>query len=204
MNLPNLLSVLRIFMVPAFLYVFFSDFQNSMSISFGIVILAGVTDVLDGYIARKYKLITKIGIVLDPLADKMMLLTVLVSMTVKDMLPIWIMVVVALKECTMILGALVLHNHHEIVMPANIYGKAATACFYVAVLTVALKTDFYIYFMVLFVIMTFFAFVVYSNNFRKIKQQIKQENGNADISTVENGVYKGGNHIRLKDPEKRN
>ena len=196
MNIPNFLSVLRIFMVPAFIYFFFSPHENSMTISFAIVIAAGVTDVLDGVIARKFKLVTKLGIVLDPLADKMMLLTVLVSLTAKNILPAWIIAVVAVKECTMILGALVLHNHHEIVMPANIYGKAATVAFYVAVLAVAFHTNFYMIFMVLFVLLTFFALVVYSNNFRKIKKEIKIEHGNSDISSVENGVYKGDNKFR--------
>lgn len=199
MNIPNTLSVLRIFMVPAFLYFFFSDSPNAMAISFGIVLFAGATDVVDGYIARKYKLITKLGIVLDPLADKMMLMTVLVSMTVKGILPLWILIIVALKECSMILGALMLHNHHEIVMPANIYGKAATASFYVAILSVAFHFRFYMVFMVLFVLLTIYAFIVYSNNFRKIKKEIRIENGSTDISSVENGVYKGDNKFRFKN-----
>ena len=198
MNIPNSLSVLRIFMVPAFIYYFFSDSGNSMTISFIIVLLAGFTDVLDGIIARKFNLITKIGIVLDPLADKMMLMTVLVSMTVKDMLPIWIMVIVALKELTMILGALMLHNKHEIVMPANVYGKAATLSFYVAILAVAFHFKYYMLFMGIFVILTFLALIIYSNNVRKIKKEIKIENGNNDIRSVENGVYKGDNKFKYR------
>lgn len=198
MNIPNSLSVLRIFMVPAFIYFFFSNTGNSMTISFIIVLFAGFTDVLDGVIARKFNLVTKIGIVLDPLADKMMLLTVLVSMTVKDMLPIWIMVIVALKELTMILGALMLHNKHEIVMPANIYGKAATISFYVAILAVAFKFKYYMVLMGIFVIITFMALAIYSNNVRKIKKEIKIENGNNDISSVENGVYTGDNKFKYK------
>lgn len=191
MNIPNLLCVLRIFLVPIFIYVFFSPMKNNLTISFAIVILAGLTDILDGYIARKFNLVTKLGIVLDPLADKMMLLSVLVSMTVKGMLPLWIIVVVALKESAMIIGALVLHKNHEIIVPANIYGKAATASFYVAILAVVFKTSFYLFFMILFVALTFLALLMYSNNFRKIRQEIKSKNGSSDISSVENGIFKG-------------
>lgn len=190
MNIPNLLCVLRIFLVPVFIYVFFSPLENNITISFAIVILAGLTDVLDGYIARKYNLVTKLGIVLDPLADKMMMLTVLVSMTVKGMLPLWIIVVVALKESALIIGALMLHKNHEIVVPANVYGKAATASFYLAILAVFFNTSFYLFFMILFVALTFLALLIYSNDYRKIRQEIKSKDGSSDISSVENGIYK--------------
>lgn len=173
MNVPNILTILRMFMVPLFLFCFFSGMENKMAISFTIVLLAGVTDFLDGYIARRYKLITKFGIAMDPLADKMMLVAVLLSLTVKQVLPPWILIVVAVKECTLILGALLLHRHHEIVIPANRIGKAATITFYVAVLAIALKTSFYMIFMLLFVVLTMFAFTTYLRNFRSIRREMK-------------------------------
>jgi len=175
--------------VPIFIYVFFSPMKNNIAISFAIVLLAGFTDVLDGYIARKYNLVTKIGIVLDPFADKLMLLTVLVSMTIKGMLPLWIIVVVALKESVLLIGALILHKNHEIVVPANFYGKAATASFYIAIISVAFGTNLYLFFMILFVVLTMLALIIYANNFRKLRNEIKSGSGN--ISSVENGVYKG-------------
>ncbi|MGK8612914.1 CDP-alcohol phosphatidyltransferase family protein [Streptococcus pneumoniae] len=63
-NLPNLLTIFRIVLIPLYLYVFFSGIPFHVEIALGILILAGVTDIADGYIARKHKLVTTIGIML--------------------------------------------------------------------------------------------------------------------------------------------
>jgi cardiolipin synthase (CMP-forming) len=173
MNLPNSLTVLRMLMVPVFLFFFFVNMENSTAIAFGIVFFAGFTDFLDGYIARKFKLITKFGTAMDPLADKLMLAAVLISLTVKQMIPLWILAIVMVKEATMILGAFVLHRHHEIVIPANKYGKMATIAFYVAIITIAFHAKFYMIFMFLFVLLTIFAFWTYWNNYRKVRNSLK-------------------------------
>jgi cardiolipin synthase len=173
MNIPNSLTVLRMLMVPVFLFFFFTNMENSTTIAFGIVFLAGFTDFLDGYVARKYNLITKFGTAMDPLADKLMLAAVLISLTVKQMIPLWILAIVLAKELTMILGAFVLHKNHEVVIPANIFGKMATIAFYVAIITVALHATFYMVFMLLFVVFTIIAFWTYWNNYRKVRKNLK-------------------------------
>ena len=63
MNLPNILTLFRMFLVPTFILVFFSDINNHIFYSIVIFLMAGFTDVLDGYIARKHDLVTKWGIV---------------------------------------------------------------------------------------------------------------------------------------------
>ena len=173
MNLPNSLTVLRMLLVPVFLFFFFVNMENSITIAFGIVFLAGFTDFLDGFIARKCRLVTKFGTAMDPLADKIMLAAVMISLTIKQMIPIWILAVVLAKELTMILGAFVLHSHHEIVIPANKYGKLATIAFYVAIITVAFHVTFYMVFMLLFVMFTIIAFWTYWNNYRKVRKDLK-------------------------------
>ena len=72
MNLPNKLSLLRILMVPLFVVAYFLPFTWSPFVAGGIFVLAALTDVLDGYIARKYNLVTTLGKLLDPIADKIL------------------------------------------------------------------------------------------------------------------------------------
>ncbi len=138
MNIPNLLTITRFFLIPFFILVFFSDSPNSLIYSVGIFVVAGITDMLDGYIARKCGLVTKWGQAMDPLADKLMLLTVLICFTIKDYLPIWIIITVGLKETLMVTGGLLLYTKRDkVVVPANKYGKIATVSFYVAIIWMA-------------------------------------------------------------------
>lgn len=171
MNIPNILTVLRFLLIPAFVYYFFSAFENGIRIATGIFILAGLTDILDGYIARKYNLVTRLGIIMDPLADKLMLLTVLVSITVKHQIPLWIIFVVAAKEILMVLGAITLFNDHDIVVPANRFGKLSTIAFYIAVLTMTFRLPYSSFFMYVFVLATFLALIAYLNNYLSIKKK---------------------------------
>ena len=104
MNIPNILTLLRIILVPIYLLVFFSNLKNRVLLAGLIFILAGISDVLDGYIARKYDLITKLGSVLDPFADKMMTFAVLISFTWAKLIPSWILIALGIKEMLMISG----------------------------------------------------------------------------------------------------
>lgn len=140
MNIPNMLTVLRFLLIPAFVTVFFSQNAHHMLWAMTIFLLAGATDLLDGYIARKYNLITKLGTLMDPLADKMMIITVLVCFALKTYIPFWIAAVVIVKEAAMILGSIHLYySKHNIVIPANYFGKAATAAFYLAVILISIS-----------------------------------------------------------------
>ncbi|NTW70928.1 MAG: CDP-diacylglycerol--glycerol-3-phosphate 3-phosphatidyltransferase [Eubacteriaceae bacterium] len=133
-NIPNILSGLRILLVPVFVYVFFSDLENARLAALGVYAAASFTDLLDGYIARKYNYITDLGKVLDPFADKLMLLTVLVSLYLKGIIPGFILPVVIIKEAFLILSTSVLFFRKDrIVIPANIFGKSATVLFTVSI-----------------------------------------------------------------------
>lgn len=136
MNIPNTLTVIRLFLIPLFIAVFFSDGVHSLWFSTGIFLLAGFTDFLDGYLARKYKLITKVGIVLDPLADKLMLVTVLTCLVIKTYIPIWVLIIIAGKEIFMIFCGILLYKRGTLI-PSNMFGKLATTFFYVSIFTLA-------------------------------------------------------------------
>ena len=100
--LPNVLSISRIMLVPLFPFFYYSDISHGNLIALFIYVLAGLTDILDGFIARKFDLITRIGIVLDPFADKLMLLSVLFTLTFAEILPWFIVILVTIKESFMI------------------------------------------------------------------------------------------------------
>ncbi len=124
MNIPNLLTMIRLCLIPVYAFAFMIE-GDQKTISAAIFILASITDVLDGYIARKYNLITKTGQLLDPLADKLMQITVVVTMFLADMLPLWFVLVLAIKEILMILGGVFLYTKKTFVK-SNIFGKANT------------------------------------------------------------------------------
>ncbi len=71
MNLPNTLTLLRFFFIPLYLFLYFSEIPGRIYWAFGVLLLAGLTDVIDGYLARRNKQVTQLGIMLDPLADKL-------------------------------------------------------------------------------------------------------------------------------------
>lgn len=130
MNLPNILSLCRLILSPVIVWMFVLNKAGWGYIIFG---LAALTDILDGFIARKYDIKTKLGTVIDPLADKVLVLSVLFSISVKGIIPSWIPEILFLKEMIMIIGGLFLWNR-GIVIPANIYGKTATMLIYASVL----------------------------------------------------------------------
>ncbi|NLZ50039.1 MAG: CDP-diacylglycerol--glycerol-3-phosphate 3-phosphatidyltransferase [Clostridiales bacterium] len=132
MNIPNILTLFRLFLIPVFVLFFFSSIDNNLVIAISIFLLAGATDVLDGYIARKYNLVTKWGMVIDPLADKLMLLTVLICLSIKGYIPLLIVILVAMKDSLMIISGLFLFKK-DTVIPANIFGKASTFLFYLSI-----------------------------------------------------------------------
>lgn len=175
MNIPNILTTIRFILIPIFIVLFYSNLDNNVLFATYVFILAGITDVLDGYIARNYNMITKYGTVLDPLADKLMLITVLICFTTKDYIPIWIITIVGIKELLMILGGLFLYyNMNKTVVPANKLGKIATISFYIAIITVAFEVNKIISYVLIStaVIITIIAFINYFINFNKTKIMI--------------------------------
>ena len=105
MNIPNLLTILRILLVPVFIiYVI----HNNLWMALIIFILAGITDGIDGLIARVLNQKTVIGAYLDPIADKMLLISAYISLGIKGMLPIWLSVIVVSRDIIIISGIAVI------------------------------------------------------------------------------------------------
>lgn len=130
-NIPNSLTVFRIMLIPIYLYIFFSPFPYHVEISFFILILAGITDIVDGYIARKYKLVTEFGKMMDPLADKLMMLTVITSFFITERISLWALLFFFVRDVGMIVTSAFFHFRGKKTVPANAFGKLTTVLFYI-------------------------------------------------------------------------
>ena len=127
-NVPNVLTILRLLLIPVFVLLHLMGYGKMALLTFCV---ASFTDWLDGYIARKYNLITDFGKLMDPLADKLMVCTALVMQGVAGVFPIPAIVIVIIKEAVMIYGSsYMLHN--GIVVYSNIWGKLAQFSFILA------------------------------------------------------------------------
>jgi len=137
-TIPNILSIFRLVLVPVFCLVFFSGAENARAWGAVIFAVACATDVLDGYIARKFGQITKLGRILDPLADKLMGFTVIVSLAVAAIVSWWAIAVFAAKEALMGLGAFVMLRGEGDVLSSNILGKLSASLFFLVCMALML------------------------------------------------------------------
>lgn len=155
-HIPNLLTLMRLILVPVFPMVYFSASPSAMIMALGIFIIAGITDVLDGYIARRFKITSVIGTALDPLADKLMLLTSLTCLYLSGHLPVIILIVMYLKEATLVVTGLYMYFHKsKVVVPSNIFGKLATAVFSIAVVLTMLTPEGQFHILLLYIALLF-------------------------------------------------
>jgi cardiolipin synthase len=129
MNLPNFLSLLLLALVPVFVGVFIQPEQNSHKWAALVYAIASVTDVMDGFIARRYHMTTRLGRILDPLADKLMAFTVLICISVTGIVPYWAVVIFFLKEAAMGIGAMTIYQKMDDVMPRISWEKLPRRCF---------------------------------------------------------------------------
>lgn len=127
MNLPNKLTILRVFLIFPFVLFMLTDIGGSTGkyIACVIFIIASFTDFLDGYIARKYKLVTNFGKFMDPLADKLLVCAALICLTSIQMLPAWIVIVIISREFV-ISGFRLIASDNGIVIAASYWGKFKT------------------------------------------------------------------------------
>jgi CDP-diacylglycerol--glycerol-3-phosphate 3-phosphatidyltransferase len=128
---PNILSVFRICLVPVFVIAFVADERDVKYYAILVYAVAGLSDFLDGYIARKFKAQSGLGKFLDPLGDKLMTFTVLVCITTTRHVLIPATAVFFVKEALMGIGGLIIHKKAHVEMPpANFIGKASTVVFF--------------------------------------------------------------------------
>ena len=122
LNTPNLLTVLRIFLVPFLVVVLLTKFEGKEYWALGIFLFAAATDVLDGYLARKRGQVTSLGILLDPIADKLLISAALISMVQLAIVPAWMVMVILGREFAMT-DLRALASRKGVSIPASTWGK---------------------------------------------------------------------------------
>lgn len=132
-QIPNILSIIRILLV--FVFVHFALIQDPMGLKIAILVfvIAGATDVVDGFLARRFGWVTEIGKILDPFADKLMQCTVLVVLCAKHIVPIWFIIPCILKEIFTLMAGLFVIKKRSVVVVSRWYGKAAVCVFYATI-----------------------------------------------------------------------
>lgn len=128
-HIPNALTIIRFLLIPFIIYYIFT---GEFILAFIFFTLSGITDIADGFIARKFNLISNFGKLMDPLADKLTQIATLTCLVISSIIPTWILIIVLLKEFIMIVGSAFLYGK-DVVVYSRWYGKTATVLFYLAI-----------------------------------------------------------------------
>lgn len=164
---PNTLTIIRFLLIP---FIINSVINGHYMLAFVLFTISSLTDIADGFIARKFNLVSNFGKLMDPLADKLTQISMLSVLTVKAIIPIWILLVVLIKEVVMVAGASFLYGK-DVVVYSRWYGKLATVLLYIAIVssliiaqfnittTFIAHIDLYLYYLAL--VATVFALIMY-------------------------------------------
>lgn len=166
-HIPNILSLFRFLLIPIIINCIFTQKYWSALIVFTI---SAISDVADGFIARKFNLVSNLGKLLDPLADKITQICIIATLVINGIIQPWILLILMAKELILICGATFLYGKN-IVVYSKWYGKLATVLLYLAIigslllkefnitLTILLNLDFILY--CLAIACTVFALIMY-------------------------------------------
>ena len=171
MNIENKLTISRMIMVPFFLVaVYFEKDSQVLPISAIIFAVASFTDFLDGYLARKYNLITDFGKFMDPLADKVLVVAALAVLVEMNLIPAWMIVLIITREYAVSILRAIAANTGQVIA-ASQGGKAKTVSQIIAVLMLLLNIKYGIYVMWIAVILTFVSGMDYLMKNKKLISQ---------------------------------
>jgi len=123
LTLPNALSALRLLGVPLFVWAILTHRDGLALI---ILTLSGITDYLDGKIARKFGLVSRVGQLLDPIADRLYIVSTLLCLAWREIIPWWVVIVLFAREAFMAVVVLIAKKHGWNGLPVHFVGKAAT------------------------------------------------------------------------------
>ena len=143
MNLPNKLTLLRVLMIPFFVFFLLYDKLGYTGRIIALVLFcaASFTDYLDGHIARKYHLVTNFGKFMDPLADKLLVMSALICFVGKGELAAWIVIIIIAREF-IISGFRLVASDNGVVIAANYWGKFKTVSQMIMIILIILDLDF--------------------------------------------------------------
>lgn len=185
MTLPNIITIIRIILIPVWATTFA---LGKYYVTFGLICVSALTDVLDGWIARKFNMVSRLGMILDPIADKLTQFTVFVCLFIAQLIPKWLVGLLFVKELMMAIGTFILLKK-DIEVKANISGKVATVIFYTTAFVIFLMTFFEVFNRAelvywatvlsgIAVVAAFYAMFSYARKFFKVLKEGKEEQKN--------------------------
>jgi CDP-diacylglycerol--glycerol-3-phosphate 3-phosphatidyltransferase len=142
LKLPNLLSLSRIFIAPIIGFFLWRGDADSAVVALVLIIVAGITDGLDGFIARRLNMVSDLGVALDPIADKVFAALLVIFLIMFRDLPLWLAVVIIGRDLLILAGGLILRQGRTISLPSNIPGKYAFAAIAVLLASYVIWFDF--------------------------------------------------------------
>jgi cardiolipin synthase len=130
LTIPNILSILRLFLLPVFLWLVLGPELDGLAA--GVLMFMGISDYLDGYVARRWNQASRLGAVLDPVADRLYILAVVVALGLREIIPLWLVVALPLRDLLLWVLVPMLRTRGYSALPVHFLGKAATAALLVA------------------------------------------------------------------------
>lgn len=137
MNIPNQLTTLRVILIPVFMFFFTSDMAHANVIACAVFIIASLTDFLDGHLARKWHLVTNFGKIMDPFADKLLVLTALIYLAISGIIPGWPVIIIIGREL-LVTSLRALAADNGIILAARKLGKYKTVSQMLAIICLIL------------------------------------------------------------------
>ncbi|KQY59222.1 CDP-diacylglycerol--glycerol-3-phosphate 3-phosphatidyltransferase [Aeromicrobium sp. Root495] len=124
-TVPNVLSVVRVLLVPVFLWLVLGPEEDELALL--VLVISGVTDYLDGKLARSLNQTSKVGAILDPVADRLFILAVVIGLGLREIIPWWLAVILPLRDVFLFSLVPFLRTRGYSSLPVHFLGKAATA-----------------------------------------------------------------------------
>jgi cardiolipin synthase len=125
LTIPNILSILRLCLLPVFLWLLLGPEADGIAVA--VLMFMGISDFFDGYVARRWNQASKLGAVLDPVADRLYIVAVVVGFVLRDIIPLWMAIVIPARDVFLWFLVPFLRTRGYTALPVHFLGKAATA-----------------------------------------------------------------------------
>ncbi len=142
MNLPNRITLMRVILIPVFVVFMLIDIKYNNYYAFAVFVIACISDFFDGYLARKWNLVTNFGKFADPLADKILVSAALILFVGKGLMPEWAVIVIIAREF-IISGVRLIGAESGVVIAAGMWGKVKTVVQMIMAIFLILDFDYY-------------------------------------------------------------
>ena len=182
-TIPNILSYIRILLIVPFTILFLNKRYEASAI---VIVLSGLSDCIDGFLARRLNQITQLGKMLDPVADKLTLLAVAVCLSVIEPIIFPVITILAVKDILMLIGASLLLKNRIMPVQSAWYGKLGTICFYFSVAAIVIFDmilkfeNFYIISFIMLsitAVIMIYSLIRYYLIFKSLLKEHKEKNG---------------------------